>query len=154
MFANFNRFSALTESSFRVSSSSSRTWKSEDGYLDGKEGEASGFRSRPRLHVLARRRLIGRWVASARLTVPPSSSCEIKKDRTRKPRFSSISTLCSVHDSRETRKATIRNSHFQPLFLPPRTRINIRHSNPSPTTKGTSSSSPVNLTSLRRANKR
>lgn len=119
MFANFNRFSALTESSFRVSSSSSRTWKSEDGYLDGKEGEASGFRSRPRLHVLARRRLIGRWVASARLTVPPSSSCEIKKDRTRKPRFSSISTLCSVHDSRETRKATIRNSHFQPLFLPP-----------------------------------
>lgn len=115
MFANFNRFSALTESSFRVSSSSSRTWKSEDGYLDGKEGEASGFRSLPRLHVLARRRLIGRWVASARLTVPPSSSCEIKKDRTRKPRFSSISTLCS--SPRCTIRAKLERPPFEiPIF--------------------------------------
>lgn len=45
MFANFNRFSALTESSFRVSSLTANGNRNGDGYLDGKEGASISFKA-------------------------------------------------------------------------------------------------------------
>lgn len=141
MFANFNRFSALTESSFRVSSLTANGNRNGDGYLDGKEGASISFKA-PCISAMSIDRPL----------LP-----KLKKIVYTHARFSYPLSSATVYNSREIRKASIRNSHFQPLFLPnlpPRTRINIRHSISSPTTKGTSSSSPVNLTSLRRANKR
>lgn len=45
MFANFNRFLALTESSFRVSSLTANGNRNGDGYLDGKEGASISFKA-------------------------------------------------------------------------------------------------------------
>lgn len=113
VFANFNRFLALIESSFRVFSLNRNQ---NDGYLDGKKG---AFRS---LSAKARRISAIDRSAIERLTLPVTKLKKIVHARF-VPRFSypRCSLLCL--SSREIRKATIRkaifrNSHFQPLFLP------------------------------------
>lgn len=109
MFANFNRFLALIESSFRVFSLNRNQ---NDGYLDGKKG---AFRS---LSAKARRISAIDRSAIERLTLPVTKLKKIVHARL-VPRFSypRCSLLCL--SSREIRKAIFRNSHFQPLFLPP-----------------------------------